>query len=112
MDGKKFDQGKPEYGLIPPIALEEIAKILTFGSIKYAPNNWQRVKPKIRYFNAAMRHSWAWIRGERFDPESGMHHLAHAAISLMFLMEHDILYSKDEDNYGNPITTVTNEENT
>lgn len=106
--GKKFDAGKPEYGLIPPVALLEIAKILTFGAQKYSANNWQKVKPKIRYFNAAMRHAWSWMMGERYDPESGMHHLAHAAISLMFLMEHDIIYSANEDNYGNPLTDNLN----
>lgn len=103
MEGKKFDSDKPEYGLIPPFALLEIAKIVSFGAKKYAPNNWQKVKPKIRYFNAAMRHAWAWLAGEKYDPETGYHHMAHAAINLMFLVEHDMIYSKDEDNFGNVI---------
>jgi hypothetical protein len=41
-----------------------------------------------RYFDAMQRHVWAWRRGESLDPETGMHHLAHAACCLFFLYEH------------------------
>jgi len=36
--------------------------------------------------------------GEQLDPESGIHHLAHAMCCLMFLYEHDIMYSVELDN--------------
>jgi hypothetical protein len=42
------------------------------------------------------RHIWAWKEGEQNDPETGRHHLAHAMCCLMFLYEHDIMYSVDE----------------
>lgn len=94
--GRKFDGNKTEYGLLPPLALEEIAKVLTFGAQKYERDNWQRVPDsKRRYYDALQRHLWAWKRGETIDPESGLHHLAHAGCCLMFLYEHDVLYSKD-----------------
>mgnify|MGYP003336144286 CR=1 FL=1 len=35
------------------------------------------------------------------DPESGLHHLAHAMCCLMFLYEHDIMYSIDNDEVKN-----------
>jgi hypothetical protein len=93
--GRKFDGGKLEYGLLPPLALEEVVKVLTFGAQKYDRDNWQKVPDsKRRYFDALQRHVWAWKRGEQFDPESGIHHLAHAMCCLMFLYEHDIMYSK------------------
>lgn len=94
--GRKFDGGKLEYGLLPPFALEEIVKVLTFGAQKYERDNWQKVPDsKRRYFDALQRHVWAWKRGEQFDPESGIHHLAHAMCCLMFLYEHDIMYSNE-----------------
>jgi len=34
-----------------------------------------------------MRHIVAWWLGERDDPESGFHHLAHAMCCLIFLVE-------------------------
>lgn len=90
-EGRKFDSGKTEYGLLPPYILEEIAKVMTFGAQKYERENWRYVDDgKRRYFDALQRHIWAWKRGEVYDPESGMHHLAHAGCCLMFLAELDI----------------------
>jgi hypothetical protein len=92
--GRKFDGNKLEYGLLPPFALEETVKVLTFGAQKYERDNWKRVPDsKRRYFDALQRHVWAWKQGEQIDPESGLHHLAHAMCCLMFLYEHDIMYS-------------------
>jgi hypothetical protein len=92
--GRKFDGGKLEYGLLPPHALEETVKVLTFGAQKYERDNWQKVPDsKRRYFDALQRHVWAWKTGEKLDPESGIHHLAHAMCCLMFLYEHDTIYS-------------------
>jgi hypothetical protein len=95
-EGRKFDLGKLEYGLLPPLALEETVKVLTFGAQKYERDNWQKVPDsKRRYFDALQRHVWAWKQGEQIDPESGIHHLAHAMCCLMFLYEHDVKYSKE-----------------
>jgi hypothetical protein len=94
--GRKFDGNKLEYGLLPPFALEATVDVLTFGAQKYERDNWKRVPDsKRRYFDAMERHIWAWKKGEQLDPESGKHHLAHAMCCLMFLMEHDIMYSVD-----------------
>jgi len=93
--GRKFDGGKLEYGLVPPLGLKALVEVLTFGAQKYERDNWQKVSDsKRRYFDAMQRHTWAWKEGEKFDPESGLHHLAHAMCCLMFLYEHDVKYSK------------------
>ena len=95
--GRKFDGGKLEYGLLPPYALEETVKVLTFGAQKYERNNWIHVEDAPRrYFDALQRHLWAWKKGEQMDPESGLHHLAHAMCCLMFLYERDVIYN-DKD---------------
>lgn len=98
--GMKFDSGKPEYGLIPAFALEEVVKVLSYGAKKYAPNNWRHVEnsPK-RYFDAAQRHMWAIARGEANDPESGMPHAAHAATCLLFLIEYQLGTSQKAADY-------------
>jgi hypothetical protein len=65
--------------------------ILTIGAQKYAAENWRKVPDgKRRYFAALQRHLWAWKRGQKFDPETGRHHLAHAACNLFFLHELDL----------------------
>jgi len=95
--GRKFDGGKPQYGLLPPNALRATVDILTFGAEKYEPDNWKHVPDsKRRYFDAAQRHLWDWKNGEQNDPESGKNHLAHALCCLMFLYEHDTIYSVDK----------------
>ena len=94
--GLKYDEGKTRFDLYPLDAYEGCAKVLTFGAQKYERDNWQKVPDsKRRYFDALQRHVWAWKRGEEVDPESGIHHLAHAMCCLMFLYEHDVKYSKE-----------------
>lgn len=97
VEGQKFDDGKLEYGLLPPLALKATVDVLTFGAQKYERDNWKFVDDsKRRYFDALQRHLWAWKEGETNDPESGRHHLAHAMCCLMFLYEHDVKYSTTE----------------
>jgi hypothetical protein len=94
--GTKYDHGKPMYDLIPPDALEEFVNVLTFGAKKYAPDNWRLVpEGRRRYFAAAQRHLWQFKRGETTDPESGLHHLAHAVTCLMFILEKEMLNEVD-----------------
>lgn len=88
--GRKFDGGKLQYGLLPPLALRETVRVLTFGAEKYEPDNWKRVPDPIRrYFDAAQRHLWAYKEGEVNDPESGVSHLAHALCCIMFMLDLD-----------------------
>jgi hypothetical protein len=92
-EGRKFDGAKTRYGLIPPVALEQIAQVLTYGASKYTTpdsdgaENWRKVPDgRRRYFDALMRHAWAYARGEEKDPESGLPHLAHAGACILFLL--------------------------
>jgi hypothetical protein len=96
--GRKDDAGKPRFDLMPPVAELKIAEVLEYGARKYAPDNWRKVdNPEARYLAAALRHINAWRNGERRDPESGLSHLAHAATSLMFVVELVELISADYD---------------
>ena len=93
--GRKFDGGKLQYGLLPPLALKATVEVLTIGAEKYEPDNWKHVPDsKRRYFDAMQRHLWEWKEGDQNDPETGKNHLAHAMCCLMFLYEHDVKYSK------------------
>jgi len=85
--GRKDDVNKPRFSLIPTIALHAVIRVLEHGAARYAPDNWRYVdNPKTRYFNAAQRHLLAWWGGERNDPDSGEHHLAHAGCCVLFLI--------------------------
>ncbi|HIP58739.1 MAG TPA: hypothetical protein EYH00_05495 [Archaeoglobus profundus] len=86
--GLKYDDGKLRYDLIPPKALEELAKVITYGAKKYKPNSWRNVEP-YRYEAALFRHIQEWRKGNKIDKESGLPHLAHALANLVFLIELD-----------------------
>jgi hypothetical protein len=66
------------YDLIPPDAIEEIAKIFGWGTCKYADRNWERGYKWGLSFAAMIRHMMAFWRREDFDEQSGMRHMAHA----------------------------------
>ena len=85
-EGYKADHGKAPYHLIAPEALHGMAMVLDYGQHKYAARNWEMGMAWSRPFAALMRHMWAWWRGERIDPESGMPHLWHAIFGIMALI--------------------------
>jgi len=83
----KHDAGKLRYSLVPPIAIEAMADVLTFGANKYAANSWQGVyNGQERYLDALYRHLESYRCGEQVDSDSGKSHLAHAITNLAFLL--------------------------
>lgn len=93
-DGVKYDANKLEYGLLPPYALDDVVKVLTFGAQKYSRENWRYVEDAHRrYFDAMQRHLWAYKRGEMNDPETRISHMAHAICCAMFIAELDKLHA-------------------
>jgi hypothetical protein len=91
MQGRKDDSNKNRLDLLPFEAIEEIGKVLTFGSTKYADDNWKKV-PNLRrrYLAAGLRHVFAWASGQRNDSETGLHHLAHATCCFLFVLTREL----------------------
>jgi hypothetical protein len=86
----RFSAGKIRHDLIAPFALDELAKVYTYGTQKYDDDNWWKgLKWKRDVFGCIIRHVWKWFRGEKADPESGCHHLAHAAWNCFALMSYE-----------------------
>lgn len=83
--GLKYDSEKPRVELLDPLALEGLAKVLTFGAQKYAAHNWRGGISFSRLIGAALRHTFAILRGEDTDPESGLPHVDHLGCCWMFL---------------------------
>lgn len=102
--GVKYDEGKLRTDLVPPESIKWIAKVFTFGSIKYDDNNWRNGMKFSRVYGAAQRHLLAWYEGEDNDPETGYCHLWHAAwgcITLGYYMLYYKLYCKFDDRWKN-----------
>lgn len=108
-EGQKFDQGKTEWDLLPLGPVEEVVKVLMHGREKYGRDNWQLVdNPIRRYYAAAQRHLAAFRRArfdtkdpyDAIDSESKLHHLAHAACCILFLLWHERKELCQEDAAG------------
>lgn len=87
--GIKHDVNKAAMHLIPSEAIEAMAQVLEFGARKYEPRNWERGLLYSRVFAAAMRHLWAWWRGEDRDTETNFSHLDHALTCVAFLVSYE-----------------------
>lgn len=89
--GRKDDAGKPRYDLLPATSVQEVVQVLTHGAAKYGPENWKQIQDlHNRYYAAAQRHIQAHRLGVKRDEETGLHHLAHAICSLIFIMETEL----------------------
>ena len=95
----KADDEKIRMELLSPVALEAIAKVMTFGAQKYTDHNWRKGFKWSRLIGAALRHLMAFMKGEDKDPESGLPHLAHLGCCVMFLLEHQLTKIGKDDRY-------------
>lgn len=77
------------FSLIPTKFLWELAAHYGKGARKYADRNWERGYKWSLSEDAAMRHYNLWRGGERFDEETGSHHLIAAAWHLIALFIFD-----------------------
>ena len=97
-EGIKYDSEKPKMNLLPPKAIVEISKVLTFGAAKYDAENWRKLDDQQnRYTAGALRHIFAHMDGEQLDPETNLSHLAHALCCLLFKLEIELENAKIEE---------------
>jgi len=86
----RFSEGKIRHDLVPPWPIDELAKVYTYGAIKYDDDNWRKgLAWKKNVIGPLLRHLWKWIRGEIIDEESGCHHLAMVMWQCCALMEYE-----------------------
>lgn len=84
--GSKDDSGKARTDLLPVAALVEVSRVFEFGAGKYGEYNWKGLSVS-RLYGAALRHLFAWWRGQDDDDETGRSHLAHAACCVLMALE-------------------------
>lgn len=99
-EATKHDAGKPRMDLLPPRALLAVGSVMAHGARVYGEHNWRRGMTYGRLAAAALRHLAAWLDGEDADPESGLPHLAHAAASVLMLLESVMAGSGSDDRWS------------
>jgi len=95
--GLRFNEGKLRYDLFPPFAMEELAKVMTYGSNKYAERNWERGQKWTTVIASLKRHLAALEQGEDFDSESTLLHAAHVLANAAFLTEFYKIYPEGDN---------------
>ena len=102
IESVKHDSDKPSLDLLPFSALIEVGKVLSYGAAKYSRDNWRNGNGLAwsRLLAAALRHLFAWGRGENVDQESGNLHLAHAAACVLFLLTYEVDGGGHDDRWG------------
>lgn len=96
----KYDDNKVDWAILPLGAVEEIIKVMKFGESKYARGNFAEGTglSYTRLLNALVRHTFAFMRGEDLDPESGLSHMAHAGCCVLFILHYIVNGDKYKSN--------------
>lgn len=84
-DGGKHNPQLVEVDLIDANAA--LLAVLEYGVAKYGERGGWKQVDMVRYDAAGRRHRIAQDRGELFDEESGLLHMAHEAANLMFRLQ-------------------------
>jgi hypothetical protein len=96
--------GRPPLSLLDSPFLKQVSLVLAFGASKYGRDNWRGGQSYNRCIDSILRHIVAFAEGESYDKETGLHHLAHAACSIMFLLRFEHDGRKDlDDRYIAPV---------
>ena len=99
----RFNSGKIDLALLPIPALEEEAKVWMKGEQKYGRDNWKKLwgdKTIDVVMASLLRHSFAILKGEERDEESGEYHASHIRCNAAMLIEY---YNKKE----NPLENIS-----
>lgn len=81
---------KLRWDLLPMEEIEDIVKVYHAGAKKYGPNTWQNLDNGFERYRAAMfRHLMEYMKGERVDKETNVHHLAAAAWNVITMLWYD-----------------------
>jgi len=90
LDNTKFSQPEAQsgakreklnvlpYDLIPFQELtDSYARVAEFGAKKYDAWNWSKGLPRVQLLGSLLRHTFAYLRGEDRDRETGLLHTDH-----------------------------------
>jgi hypothetical protein len=83
-----FGVAKPGFHAIPPVALIQLGAAMEEGRRKYGLTNWRDRKVSTStYYNAALRHLFAYWDGETIDPVSLVTNLGHVMACCAIILD-------------------------
>lgn len=89
---------KAPMSALPANVLAEVGVAMLEGATKYGRHNFRAVGVRASvYYDALMRHMFAWWEGEDIDPDSRMSHITKAISSLVVLRDSMIRGNLEDD---------------
>lgn len=92
--GTRYNTGKTLVELVVPEWIWALADVTTRGSVvgggQYPMRNWERGMKWSICIGCALRHFLKFLCGQRYDVETGCHHMAMAAWNLLAVMTYDL----------------------
>lgn len=88
---KRYNKDKVDFTIIPIDALEEEARVWMVGEDKYGRDNWEKFwgEQTVNSVMASLlRHSYAILKGEVNDTETGYQHAAHIRCNAAMLIRY------------------------
>lgn len=84
----RYNADKPRYDLLEPYAIEKLVEVFSKGASKYEPYNWMKGMPWSTMVASLKRHLAAFEKGEDFDKETGLLHMAHCAWNALGIVSY------------------------
>lgn len=90
MENPKQAPGRKKYSMapLPAAVMAEVGTAMLEGALKYGRHNWRDTGIVASdYYDATLRHLFAWWEGEDIDRDSGLSHVTKAIASLVVLRD-------------------------
>ena len=99
---KREKMNEAPYDLVPYQEItDSYTRVAEFGAKKYEAWNWSKGIPRIQLLCSLLRHSFAYLRGENFDKESGLSHADHILWNAVAIV-HNERWNLEDGRRGEP----------
>lgn len=89
MAAERHNQNKLRWNLVDFKSVEEMLKVLEFGAVRYAPDNWKKGLNKEEILESTQRHLVELFNNNTIDDDSKLHHMGHIMCNAMFYLFHE-----------------------
>jgi len=97
------------YDLVPYHEITEAyIRVAEFGATKYEPWNWSKGLNRLNLICSLLRHTFAYLRGQDFDKDSGLCHTDHILWNAVAL-SHNVHWGLEDGRRTEPDRGYKNE---
>ena len=91
------------YDLVPFQEMTEAyVRVAEFGAKKYDPWNWSKGLSRVQILGSLLRHTFAYLRGEETDKDSGLSHTDHILWNAVALA-HNVRWNLEDGRRVEPL---------